>query len=228
MAVFELDLPDNTMKKLRAFALLSGKPMNVVEKDLVSFFDNMLTGAIYEKLEELGGRPSSFSMGARVAHQATPGFTPTHMSIDIDEEKFKKFGNENKKKEVDPDDSINFTDEISGHEVASDAAEESTLSLEEQYEKAKASSEQDGTDDIKPFDIKAPSADNADDFLNAAFEEEEVQQAPPQRQANHSVPSFRRENNGTSVANKAFTKPRVRIAEHDGSDKAGDYFGAMP
>lgn len=211
--MLELDLPPKTIKKLQAFALLSGKPIKDVESELAGMLDQFLTDACFQKLNEVDGHPSrppqAFSMNVHrgganpPTNQGVVKNAAPQVGLDVTFE----------------DDSQNFIDETSGHSVADDEAEESTLSLQEQYEKEQATEATKPQEEESPFKFNFPSATDDESFLEQGPVQTPKQQAQPS-------PSYRRPA-VTTGATKSFHKPRVRIAEHTG-DEGGEYFGGMP
>ena len=56
MSDLTLKLSDNTLKKLRALAMLSGATVGELEQEFASYFDQMLSENITARLSELDGR----------------------------------------------------------------------------------------------------------------------------------------------------------------------------
>lgn len=209
--VLNLSLPDSTIRKLRAVAMLSGKKIDDIEAEFVELVDHQLTRQIISSLgivpEDLEERRS-----VRTSADATDDDTSTADS--------------------DLEDVISeLAEDPNAHGLSGDDAEEEVLSVQEQVEKEVPpvpAQENEVPVAAATTDIQIPShrvedaGEDAEAFLEAAFATERR----PERRDDHSNAGAAR------PARKAFSAQRdggarVKVSEYtgdEGSDSPG-WFG---
>lgn len=154
MAELTLSLNEATLRKLKAYAMLSGLTVNEIEGVLTGLIDQMLTDKC---LRELG------------AYAAEP---PVYKTAEVNEEPVRAVTPEPEEKE----EATFFQDSVSGHELSSDEAEDEVKSLAEEMEPMEPEAEP-RKRTIKVI-TKAPAKVNRltpeEELLRSAFAQDDV------------------------------------------------------
>lgn len=206
----KLELPGKTIKKLKAFAMLTGMSIDQLEAELLSqiqpelanHFDRSLSTGIAQKLSELDGT------SVRIFSESEAVAEDSHTESDTDD-----------------------------HSLSSDDDNEENLSVEEQVERDKTlpkslgvartlkapstplsrsllNSKEASDPDEPHFDIDAPDAgEDAEQFLDSAMAEE-TSSARSRSTGQQSPFGYMTPAKGSFDAKK----PRVKVSEHTGDE----------
>lgn len=199
-----LELPEKTLKKLRALAMLSGSSVTQMEKQLVQYFDEMLTENITVLLSELDGK--------NVARYRLE--SPAREEV-AEEEAFEE------EEEGVPQDE-------NSHSLSDDDDTEENKSLEEQAELVKKETlktkpatspkEEAADQDEFNFNIDVPNVDNnAEAFLDTAMSSSAPSREPAQQSGMYGV---------ATPAGMSFN-PKKRNPMRNVSEYTGDERGAF-
>lgn len=195
MTKLELNLPEKTIKKLRAYAMLTGSPVSELEAKLVELVDKTLSDSVANALVDLdGGVPAAFTPPTQIETTFSQPLTPADIVTGP------LLESEEKEEAV-------TEDEETGNSLSEEESPEEVKSLEEEAEEEKVDDEE-----LK-VEIAAPNAGgNADAYVDAV-----IAQDKGARQA-----SGRRKVQGgyQSGARKAFDarSPRVSIGAYTGDE----------
>jgi len=195
MAELTLTLNDGTLRKLKAYAMLTGKTVPEIEGVLTGLIDRMLTDECLRELGAYAGERPLFQELAEKSDVAQP-----------------------EQEEV-------FHDEVSGHELSGDGADEEVKSLAEQVEEdhapkaapkvvrkqAPVDAEEEAFKSAFDYNTKDVGED-ADAFLDAS-----LGVAAPKKLGGYG------KSGGAKAAAMAFNSaaPRVKIVEHTGDEDGG-------
>lgn len=192
MTELKLNLPEKTIKKLRAYAMLTGSGVKDLEGILIDIVDKTLTDGIVSAMSDLdGGVPPAWTANAN-GDQVT--FSRPIEQSDV---------------ETVPDaEPPVVSDDLTGNELSEEDSPDEVRGLDEEEEPI--------SDEELKVDISAPNAgNNADAYLNAVFAAEKSAKKSSGR-TRTSTGGFQ------SGARKAFnpSSPRVTISEHTGDESA--------
>ena len=211
MTKLELDLPENTLKKLRAYAMLSGEPVSALTSRLVELVDQTITDRLVGALAEMDGRsPAEFYNRTRPHDEAPAADTDVTADDSLASSYVSGEPPDNaksaalKKARAEEKAEIPVThDEVTGSELSDDDLPEEVKGIDEEP-----------LDDEAFMPAIAPkvanAGENSEAYLDAIFAQEK-KQVHGRKRTEHGF---------QSTAREAFNSksPRVRIQEFTGDE----------